>query len=79
MILPRLRADLDFSISPLPSQPGLLIRDSHRYSDFIMVSPPPLVSFLAFFDGEKVDLDLRAELTRSLNISESDAVADQLI
>jgi AmmeMemoRadiSam system protein B len=79
MILPRLRADLDFSISPLPSQPGLLIRDSHRYSDYILVIPPPLVNFLAFFDGTRVDLDLRAELTRSLNIPESDAVADQLI
>ena len=31
--LPRLRADLDIMPSPLPEQPGLIIRDPFRYSD----------------------------------------------
>jgi hypothetical protein len=79
MILPRLRADLDFTISPVTNHPGLLIRDSFRYSDHILVIPPALVNCLTFFDGTRTDLDLRAELTRSLNISESDSAAGRLI
>ena len=79
MILPRLRADLDFSISTIPEQPGLLIRDSFRYSEQILVIPPPLVHFLIFFDGEKGDDDLRADLGGSLTAGESESVAEQLI
>jgi AmmeMemoRadiSam system protein B len=79
MILPRLRADLDFTVSPDTNQPGLLIRDSLRYSDYLLVVPPPLVKSLAFFDGTRMDLDLGEELGRSLNIPESHNVALQLI
>jgi len=79
MILPRLRADLDFAVSPVKDQPGLLIRDTFRYSDRVLVIPPPLVNSLACFDGTKTDLDLQAELSRLFDISEGGLVAGQLI
>jgi AmmeMemoRadiSam system protein B len=79
MILPRLRADLDFTVSPVTDQPGLLIRDSFRYSDSMLIIPPPLINLLNFFDGTSTGLDLQAELARSLGIAESDGVALQLI
>jgi AmmeMemoRadiSam system protein B len=79
MILPRLRADLDFMVSPVTNQPGLLIRDSLRYSDHMLVIPSPLVNVLTFFDGTRTDLDLRRELRHSLNLPETDEVADKLI
>ena len=36
-LLPRLRADLDVMPSPLPEQPGLVIRDPFRYSAVTLV------------------------------------------
>jgi AmmeMemoRadiSam system protein B len=78
MILPRLRVDLDFAVSPVADQPGLLIRDTFRYSGHVLVIPPPLVNSLACFDGARTDVDLLGELSRSLNISESGEVAGQL-
>jgi hypothetical protein len=71
--LPRLRGDLDFMPSPVEDSPGLLIRDSLRYSDAILVVPPPLVPALACFDGQQTDLDLRAvlvQITGQLDISD---------
>jgi AmmeMemoRadiSam system protein B len=62
--LPRLRGDLDFMPSPVEDSPGLLIRDSLRYSDAILVIPPPLVPALACFDGQQTDLDLRKTLVQ---------------
>ena len=62
--LPRLRANLDFMPSPVPEQPGLLIRDPFHYSDVTLIFPPPLVECLALFDGEQTGLDLRAALVR---------------
>ncbi|HEY1986439.1 MAG TPA: AmmeMemoRadiSam system protein B [Terracidiphilus sp.] len=79
MILPRLRADLDFTVSPIPDRPGLLIRDSFRYSDHILVVPPTLVNSLALFDGSRSDLDLRAAFAPWLGSEESGTVATQLI
>ncbi len=79
MILPRLRGDLDFSVSPIPNQPGLLIRDSFRYSDHVLVIPPALVNSLALFDGTRTDLDLQADLAHWLSADESNSVAGQLI
>lgn len=61
MILPRLRGDLDFAASPVKDRPGLLIRDTFRYSNHVLVIPPPLVNSLVCFDGKKTDADLRAE------------------
>ena len=79
MILPSLRTDLDFTISSIPEQPGLLIRDSFRYSDHVLVIPPPLVRFLAFFNGTHTDSDLREELAASLNVEQTKAVAENLV
>jgi len=63
--LPRLRTDLDFMPSPAEDRPGLLIRDSFRYSDVILIIPPQLVPLLEFFDGEHTESDLRAALFRA--------------
>jgi hypothetical protein len=66
-------------LSPIAEQPGLLIRDSFRYSDAILVIPPPLVQSLAFFDGTRTDLELQTELTRSFEISEAGNLAMDLV
>jgi MEMO1 family protein len=63
--LPRLRFDLDIMPSPLPEQPGLLIRDPMRYSTVTLVIPPALVPGLACFDGRQDEGDLRAVLSRA--------------
>jgi AmmeMemoRadiSam system protein B len=60
--LPRLRVDLDFMPSPVEDRPGLLIRDSFRYSDAVLIIPPPLVECLICFDGRQTQLDLRRKL-----------------
>jgi AmmeMemoRadiSam system protein B len=59
--------------SPVPDQPGLLIRDSYRYSDAIIILPPPLVQLLQFFDGQHTDSDLRqalVQLTGEIQVGE---------
>jgi AmmeMemoRadiSam system protein B len=63
--LPRLRADLDFMPSPVEDRPGLLVRDSFRYSDNVLIIPPQLVECLSCFDGEQTTLDLRAMLVKN--------------
>jgi MEMO1 family protein len=63
--LPRLRLSLDFMPSPDPERPGLFIRDPYRFSDSILLVPPPLVETLACFDGVQTELDLRASLVRA--------------
>ena len=50
--------------SPSPDHPGLLIRDPYRYSDAVLVIPPPLVACLECFDGRHSELDLRERLVR---------------
>jgi AmmeMemoRadiSam system protein B len=55
---------LDFMPSPSPDHPGLFIRDPYKFSDAMLVIPPPLVECLQCFDGEQTELDLRAELVR---------------
>jgi AmmeMemoRadiSam system protein B len=62
--LPRLRTDLDVMPSPLPKQPGLLLRDPFRYSEVTLVIPPLLARCLGLFDGEHDEGDLRAALAR---------------
>jgi MEMO1 family protein len=62
--LPRLRADLDLMPSPLPEQPGLVIRDPFRYSTVTLVVPPLLARCLGCFDGQQDEGDLRATLVR---------------
>jgi len=63
-ILPRLRGDIDVMPSPVPEQPGLLVRDPFRYSPAMLIIPPALIPCLAFFNGEQTDLDLKTELYR---------------
>jgi AmmeMemoRadiSam system protein B len=64
MILPRLRTNLDFMPSPVTDRPGLLIRDTFRYSDATLIVPPFLVHGLEFFDGSRTELELQTALTR---------------
>ena len=66
MILPKLRTNLDIMLSPVRDRPGLLIRDFFRYSDATLIIPPLLIPGLLLFDGMRTELDLQAELTRSL-------------
>jgi AmmeMemoRadiSam system protein B len=63
--LPRLRLGLDFIPSPEAERPGLLIRDHYRFSDTMLLIPPPLVACLACFDGEQTELELRENLVRA--------------
>src|SRR4051794_3220489 len=56
--------NLDFMPSPSPEHPGLFIRDPYKYTDAMLVIPPPLVECLQCFDGEQTELDLRAALVR---------------
>ena len=62
--LPRLRPELDIIPSPVPKQPGLLLRDPFRYSDAVLVVPPVLARCLGCFDGAQTEADLRAALAR---------------
>ena len=63
-LLPRLRPELDVMPSPLPEQPGLVIRDPFRYSTATLVVPPLLARCLGCFDGRQDEGDLRATLVR---------------
>ncbi|MEZ5398266.1 MAG: AmmeMemoRadiSam system protein B [Bryobacteraceae bacterium] len=77
--LPRLRMDLDFSTSPFPEHPGLLIRDPYHYSDATLIIPPPLVRALQFLDGQSTDLDLRQELVDITGQFDVSALEENLI
>jgi AmmeMemoRadiSam system protein B len=77
--LPRLRGDLDIMPSPLPDQPGLLVRDPFRYSDTTLIVPPILARCLGCFDGVHDQDELRARLaslTGSVSVSD---IARQLV
>jgi AmmeMemoRadiSam system protein B len=65
--------------SPVEDRPGLLIRDSFRYSDAVLIVPPPLVECLRCFDGEQTQLDLRAALVRITGDLQVGAIEEQLI
>jgi AmmeMemoRadiSam system protein B len=62
--LPALRRHLDLMPSPIAEAPGLLMRDPFRYSDAVLVLPPPLVPCLLLFDGAHDLADLDALLSR---------------
>jgi MEMO1 family protein len=65
--------------SPVEDRPGLLIRDSFRYSDSVLIVPPPLVQCLSCFDGQQTPLDLRAVLVEVLGELQVGDLEDQLI
>lgn len=77
--LPRLRLNLDFMPSPSPEHPGLFIRDPYRFSDAMLIIPPPLVECLQCFDGQHTSLDLRASLVRATSSLEVGDLADHLL
>jgi AmmeMemoRadiSam system protein B len=58
-----LRRHLD--VMPSPDPPGLLLRDPFQFTSSVLVIPPPLLPYLAFFDGEKTLLDLKEALVRA--------------
>ena len=65
--------------SPVPERPGLLIRDPYRYSEAVIIVPPPLVQCLQFFDGTQTDLDLRAALVQLTGDLDVGALQENLI
>ncbi len=75
----RLRTDLDFMPSPVPEQPGLLIRDPFGYSDAVLVVPPALIGGLQFLDGESSELDVRHFFVESTGDLRAGGIATQLI
>jgi len=78
-VLPRLRAELDGMPSPVPEQPGLLLRDPYRYSPAVLVIPPALIPSLALFNGQQTDLDLKADLYRRTGQLVGGEVIDSLV
>jgi MEMO1 family protein len=78
-VLPRLRGDLDFMPSPVSDRPGLLIRDSFRYSDAVLIVPPLLVECLSCFDGTQTQLDLRQALVNVTGDLQVGEIENQLI
>jgi hypothetical protein len=70
---------LDFMPSPSPEDPGLFIRDPYRFSDAMLIVPPPLVECLECFDGRHSELDLRASLVRITGRVETESIVRNLI
>jgi len=70
---------LDFMPSPSPEDPGLFIRDPYRFSDAMLIVPPPLVECLECFDGRHSGLDLRAALARITGRLETEEIARHLV
>jgi len=69
---------LDFMPSPSREDPGLFIRDPYKFSDAILIVPPPLVKCLQCFDGRHTDLDLRAALVRITGRLETEEISRSL-
>src|SRR5580692_6910047 len=65
--------------SPVEDRPGLLIRDSLRYSDAVLIIPPPLVQCLTCFDGQQTRLDLRAMLVEISGQLEVGDLEEQIV
>jgi len=74
-----LRLNLDFIPSPVPDRPGLFIRDPYKFSDAMMIVPPPLVECLQCFDGVQTELDLRSALVRITGELQVGEIATHLI
>lgn len=64
--------------SPVEDRPGLLLRDSLRYSDAVLIIPPDLVQCLTCFDGEKTLRDLHELLYRMSGDLRAGELGDQL-
>src|SRR5262245_30347789 len=77
--LPRLRHTLDIMPSPIPENPGFLIRDPLRYSEDILIIPPLLARGLALFDGVQTEIDLTAFLSHLIGQPIPDDVAANMV
>ena len=64
--------------SPSPEDPGLFIRDPYKFSDAMLIVPPPLVECLECFDGGHTDLDLRSTLVRITGRLETEEISRHL-
>jgi AmmeMemoRadiSam system protein B len=51
--------------SPLADSPGLIVRDSFRYTHAVLLIPPGWIPALAFLDGARTELDVQTYLTRA--------------
>src|SRR5438105_3303002 len=71
--------NLDLMPSPLQDRPGLMIRDPYRYSESVIIVPPPLVECLQCFDGQQTDLDLRAILVQITGDLEVGGLEENLV
>jgi AmmeMemoRadiSam system protein B len=60
-----LRRGLDAMPSPVKGRPGILLRDPFRYTEDVVIVPPPLVPFLRYFDGGHEETDLATALFRA--------------
>jgi AmmeMemoRadiSam system protein B len=76
--LAALRAGLDAMPSPVEDRPGLLLRDPFRYTEDVVIVPPPLVPFLSYFDGGHDEGDLAVALFRATGELESSDFARRL-
>ncbi len=76
--LPALRRNLDVMPSPVSDRPGVLLRDPFRYTEDVLILPPPLVPFLQYFDGEHDEGDLRLALHRATGGLEVDGLLRHL-
>lgn len=63
--VPRLRADIEILPSPDKESPGVILRDSFRYTDAILLIPLPWVRALLLLDGTNTLRDIQTSLTRS--------------
>jgi MEMO1 family protein len=77
--LPALRRDLDVMLSPVRDRPGLLMRDPFRYTEDVLIIPPPLVPFLRLFDGRHLQADLETALAHASGESGTLDVARHLV
>ncbi len=77
--LPPLRRNLDVMLSPVRERPGLLMRDPFRYTEDVLIIPPPLVPFLRLFDGGHAEADLETALAEATGETEVDGVVRHLV
>ena len=64
--------------SPVEDRPGLLMRDSLRYSHTVLIIPPELIPSLSFFDGERTDRELHEMMYRASGDLRAGEVGDQI-
>ncbi len=77
--LPPLRRNLDVMLSPVPDRPGLLMRDPFRYTEDVLIIPPPLVPFLRLFDGRHGEDDLGTALAEATGETDIEGVVRHLV